>query len=291
MLYSLLLVLFLAQALKLFSRTQNDKKRVENYRNSKDSIKNNHRMIWPGLRIPDFVPKQNPFSKQQAAAAQDQEVWFREKTMSTSLLMATLAFSANNKYRNVADRDAACAGFSKLLLLLCSTLGGVTLQHERFGDDQLMDCQADFSGNMQGSEFLTESLYNQHIKAAWEADCQNSKKNWISSPSGLERIPLSELICFALEGQRKAVLQDELLGRVFNLLSEIAERIDSSCAQLQRETEVLTRQQHVKNKKRNKTYVVSVLVEKVAQKLWDGTATCPLILSATQVARQPSWGS
>ncbi|CAE7248673.1 ANKRD50, partial [Symbiodinium sp. CCMP2456] len=264
------------EALRLFWRTQKDSKRLQAFRSARQNIRDYHRMIWPGFKVPEREPKQNPFSKGRADV--DQEAWFRERTMTTSVLLATAAYSIHFKYRVPKDRDKACKGFAKLLSMLASTLGGFELELDRFGDDQRVDVAVDFGGRVSGHDFWTTEFYDEHIADSWEADRRDAAKPWISSASGLEHVSLAELLCFALDPQHTTAIQDSLLCRVFNMMSEIAEYLDSLCSKAQREADFLTDAQQTKNQKRQKHHVVSVLVEQVARKLWEGTVACPVHL-------------
>ena len=144
------------QALGLFFRTQKDSKRLASFREDKQTIQDHHRMIWPGFEVPEREPKQNPFSR--GRRDMDQKAWFRERTMTTSVLMATAAFSMHCKYRGPKDRAKGCEGFAKLLSMLASTMGGFELELDRFGDDQQLDLVVDFEGRVSGQDFGQRSF-------------------------------------------------------------------------------------------------------------------------------------
>ncbi|CAE7811005.1 unnamed protein product [Symbiodinium sp. CCMP2592] len=199
----------------------------------------------------------------------DQDAWFKERTITTSVLLATAAYSINHKHKTRVDRAKACKGFAKLLSMLASTTGGFTLEHDRFGDDERLHLAVDFGGRLSGQDFWTTEFYDQHVQDSWEADRRNDKKPWISSASGLEQVSLAELLCFALDPQHTAAIQDSVLCRVLNLLSEIAEYTDSACSKVQRDAEVMTDLQRVKSKQKRKHHVVRVLTERVVRKLWE----------------------
>ncbi|CAE7811025.1 unnamed protein product [Symbiodinium sp. CCMP2592] len=149
--------------------------------------------------------------------------------------------------------------------MLASTTGGFTLEHDRFGDDERLHLAVDFGGRLSGQDFWTTEFYDQHVQDSWEADRRNDKKPWISSASGLEQVSLAELLCFALDPQHTAAIQDSVLCRVLNLLSEIAEYTDSACSKVQRDAEVMTDLQRVKSKQKRKHHVVRVLTERVVR--------------------------
>lgn len=258
-----------------FLETKSAEQATELWKKASPHIFDMHRRLWPGVFIRRLKSKQG----RCADVVESQDMWLRESTMNTSLLMATVCHLINFKFRSPKSRGKACEGFSKLLTLLSVSLDGFTLEHDLFTNDG-EHAQAsgfltvDASGAVYGLEFWGREFWESTVKELWDQDVLSEKKPWITAQSGIGKVPLCELLAFALDPQHPNNVSGVLCSRVFNLLTEICYLLDRYVDRLKWDhTSVDVAAATTKNKKRQKRVLVSVYAEQVVNKLWNGTAT------------------
>lgn len=261
------------QALTAFLRTKNIKKAMESFRRNQDSIDDAHRRIWPGFIVQRLRTKHHLASVADA----DQDVWFRETTLSSSTFIAFITFAISGKFRPLIDRETACTSFASLLALLCSSTGGFVLEHWPVGSgsDASVTLPVDQNGFVDGRIFWDEDYFISSVRRTWGVDYKNSQKKWLQSSNGrVSKMSLCELLCFCLDPQHDATMQDIVVGPTLDLLSEICVILDESVSLLQRDMERLDPNVDFKNQKRMARTVKRIWVESVARKVWSGKEPC-----------------
>lgn len=211
----------------------------------------------------------------QSQYGQDQEVWLRENTLSTSLMISTMVFCINFKFRNIQDRNVACDGFLQLFNMLVSALGNIRMDIVPHGseDNQLVTLHVDGTGHLDGQQFWSERFYVKYVGRSWNQDVQNEQKKWLKSSHGLGRVHLVELICFSLDPQHNEFLKGTLLPECWNMLSQFARLLDDSIEFYRCGMDPLSFGEQLKNFQRVSRAVKSVWLEALARMVWSGEDT------------------
>ncbi len=257
----------------LFFRTSTSTKVRLKIRSNFTHIRDYHHLIWPGVEVVQLLSKMSkPSVRGQPQAGQDQEVWLRENTLSTSLMISTMVFCINFKFRNLQDRNAGCDGFLQMFNMLVSAMGSIRMEIIPHGseDNQLVTLQVDRTGHVDGQQFWSERFYVRHVSRSWNQDVQNQGKQWLKSNHGLGRVHLVELLCFSLDPQHNEFLKGALLPECWNILSQFAKLLDESVELYRCGMDPLSFGDQLKNLKRVSRAVKSVWLEALAQLVWSG---------------------
>lgn len=260
-----------AQAVGPFLRTKNPKKALASFRKASNTIDDVHRQIWPGVIIEKMRTKHHL----QSVNDNLQQMWFNEKTMSSSAFVAFAVFAVSNKYRTILDRATACTAFVSLIHLVCSSTGGFELDHWPAGHDSDIPVKLHVDGNgfVDGRVFWDSDFFISSVRRTWRNDYQNNKKDWLMSHDGrASKMSLAELICFCLDPQHGVEMQDAVVSPVLDLMSEICVILDRSrrLSNLDRLADSID----FKNKRKMRSAVKRVWVQEIAEKVWCGEDSC-----------------
>ena len=233
-----------------------------------ENISECHRLIWPGY---DVVQLQSKNMTKKRKKTEDQDVWLREHTLSTSSYVSLMYFTMTCKFRKLVDRAHACDKFCEMMNFVVSTLGGMNFEITPFGsnDNQLGDCFVDATGMVNANLFWTEEFYYRHARGAWTTDYSHNDKTWVTSKHGIGRIHICQLICFCLDPQHTSELRNKVSQEVLNLFSQFACLVDDSVGILIRDADTLDYTDQLENKHRARRSVKTIWIEKIAARLWN----------------------
>lgn len=258
------------KALQPFLRTGQAKKLLQTYNNNMASFQEIHRTIWPGESIELLASKTSRKFRDE-----EQQNWFYELTMPTSMFFACITYFLSGKHRNLIDRAHAATAFSALCTTICSHSNGLSLEHTQLGSGQTIMLDVDHAGSIVDSKtFWTEMFFVGTVRRTWNQDFDSSGKSWVQNASGLGKNLLSDLICFCLDPQHSSTLRDALRESVLLLISHLAKTLDDGASRFAHSSaELDVRQTGCKNKKRLATNIKTVWTQRVAHKIWRGEDT------------------
>ena len=191
------------KALQPFLRTGQAKKLLQTYNNNMASFQEIHRTIWPGESIELLASKTSRKFRDE-----EQQNWFYELTMPTSMFFACITYFLSGKHRNLIDRAHAATAFSALCTTICSHSNGLSLEHTQLGSGQTIMLDVDHAGSIVDSKtFWTEMFFVGTVRRTWNQDFDSSGKSWVQNASGLGKNLLSDLICFCLDPQHSSTLR------------------------------------------------------------------------------------
>lgn len=90
-----------SEALQLFNTSCKSKKLQERFRGAQEEVYNYHRALWPGQRVKMLKHKRSK------ALESSQDQWFRQNTVSTSVLVSYMVFAIRCKHRRPRERVTA----------------------------------------------------------------------------------------------------------------------------------------------------------------------------------------
>jgi hypothetical protein len=255
----------LVKVLSIFQLSANTKKVMQTWNSNLASILEVHRQIWPDEDVELLK------SKQTRLDDREQDIWFLETTMPTSMFIAFIVFSLKNKFRKREVRAKTAEGFNSLCSLLFASLSGVTIPHIPLGTNRAATISVNASGLVNASSLWTRNFFVSRVQKTWSEDFVDPAKTWLLHENGFGNIALPEFLEFCLDPQHDSSLQHELFGPALSLFSYIAFHLDEGVGFLQRDGPELDYVATVfKNKRRAATNLKSVFAEQVAQKLWKG---------------------
>ena len=213
-------------------------------------------------------------AKQFSGGDDNQEVWFRERTIPTSLLISFIVHQITFKFRNLRDRAFASVAFGNLILTMTTSLNGIALRHTPFGSDNVVTIRVDSNGSVDGQLLWTEAFYVSRIRRAWDQDRDNIDKPWVTSGFGRGNVMLIEFLTFLFDPQHGCDLTNSLWEPSLDLISQIAAQLDNSIVGLYRNSDTVDMAvSSMKSRKRFSSTIKAVWVEQIARKLWSGEET------------------
>ena len=247
--------------------TENHKKIMQLWTGNVANVLDMHNRIWPGEHIDLLKPK---FGK--CDQDMEQEVWFLESTMPTSMLVSFIAFAVNNKHRKRELRAKAAQGLSTLLSILFAAFDGGYIEHVTHGTEIEQQVFVDSTGLVNGLSLWTREFFVSKVMRTWRSDYEDVSKPWVTHENGSGKIGLAEFLVFCLDPQHDPDLMDHLLEPALNILSYVALHLDGSVNLLNRSAETDMSKLIYKNRIRTARNVKTVWAEQIANKLWNGEA-------------------
>ena len=241
------------------------RKALERFRSNKDTILDYHRRIWPGV---EWKQRQTQFGR--GAEDTDQDQFFREHTVPTSIAVSYAFFLMNHRKRNSRERKVSCERFVQLCCKLFATIGSASFPFRRItedaGDEEWVEVSVDSTmALLSGSDvFWTEAVLENHVAEVWASDMQSPAKTWIQRP--VEACTLAEFITFALDPAHPKQLSDLLMPNALCLLSQIAYLLEEALPAMGTPLEDIT----ISDRKRKDVSLSLHQKKLIVERVWSG---------------------
>ncbi|CAL1150917.1 unnamed protein product [Cladocopium goreaui] len=262
----------LADALAIFNCSSSTKKRFERFKTWLPFIKEYHSRMWPGV---DFCLLQTKFSEN--SGQREQDTWLARRTVSTSVLFATVAYMYNFLRRKLVDRARAHAGVVQLLGLLVASIGKFKVEHVKCGQSgdhvEVFQLMTDHQGRVCITSFFDRHFWEEHAKKEWKKDLQNHAKTWATVNLAFNDhcyISLVDLLAFLLDPDHSEQFSDCAVPCALGVLTEFAFVVDTNLEAMCRE---ITSINAGTKRKRVSSDVFQFYVEQIANKVYtDGSS-------------------
>ena len=249
-----------SEVLQLFNKSAKAKKLQERFRSALEEVHNYHRALWPGQHVKMLKHKRSK------AVASSQDQWFRQNTVSTSVLVSYMVFAIRCKHRRPQERLTAWEGLTKLLSPFLA-LGGLRLPFTRLGTGTSVELRVDVQGTVRLRDLWSNEFFQSHLRKSWQKDRDDARKPWVSGQfDGNSRVPVANVVVFLLDPQHPRSMEDLVVGPTFSLLTHLANFLDRNVENLG-SAEIVS---GTSRKRRMSTWMVRSQVEKAARKLWSG---------------------
>lgn len=247
----------------LVMETKVPRKRSEGFFANKAQAAEVHRLIWPGVAVPNLLSSKH--ARSTACIPAERLFWAKEATMPTSIFMSFLAWGMWSSRRQLPSRTAATMGFSQVCKKLWASIPVCILKHRRLGDGVWVELEVDSTMLVPSSSLWTPDVYTSDLGDLWDGDF--TSKPWITT-SG-QQISLADFVCFALDPKHRGVMRNELQSCAFCLMSQIAALLDTSAQQMASTTAVIG---STLKSNRRKT-IPANLIRAVSKEVWEGRAS------------------
>jgi hypothetical protein len=162
---------------------------------SRQQVEDTHRLIWPGIKIPEKL-QPRPGTSSSRQSAQQQLRWFEHHTFPTSMFWAFMFTMFMNAKRPVALRQRSATLIKQVVSCVCKLGLKVKLLLLGGDGDDWREHEVDKEGKLHDTGALWTSGFKVTVQPLWNANVLNSSKTVSST---MDAPLLVDYLLFALD--------------------------------------------------------------------------------------------